>query len=137
MFQWYRDAKVCYAYLFDVPSHVDLHAENSLFTQSRWFTRGWTLQELLAPREVHFYGIEWAFLGAKKDLCYRIESITGIRSEFLQGQHLHYASIAERMFWASKRRTTRTEDIAYCLLGIFDVYVPLIYGEGSNAFVGL
>ncbi|KAJ4250937.1 hypothetical protein NW762_011587 [Fusarium torreyae] len=135
MFQWYRRASVCYTYLADIPADDDAWDPASKFFSSSWFRRGWTLQELLAPGELRFYDQEWNFMGSKADLSGEIETITGIPREFLLGWvDFHKASVAQRMSWASKRETKREEDIAYCLLGIFDVTMPMIYGEGRKAF---
>lgn len=106
----------------------------SAFTSSRWFTRGWTLQELLAPRDVRFYSMDWTFLGTKIELCNEISKITTISPPFLRGTNVQHASVAKRMSWASERKTTRVEDTSYCLLGIFGVHMPMLYGEGENAF---
>ena len=133
MFRWYQKAKTCYVYLADVPARGDPVFE-SAFTSSCWFTRGWTLQELLAPRDVRFYSMDWAFLGTKIELCDKISKITTINPPFLRGTNVQHASVAKRMSWASKRKTTRVEDISYCLLGIFGVHMPMLYGEGENAF---
>jgi hypothetical protein len=118
MFRYYRGAGVCYAYLSDVP-HADHPGFEIAFAQARWFKRGWTLQELLAPRDVIFFGKDWSLLGAKADKVDQISEITGIERGFLRGADLGLASVAKRMSWASERVTTRTEDQAYCLLGIF------------------
>ena len=133
MFRWYQEAKTCYVYLADVPTRWDPVFE-SAFTSSRWFTRGWTLQELLAPRDVRFYSMDWTFLGTKIELCDEISKITAISPSFLRGTDIRHASVAKRMSWASERKTTRVEDISYCLLGIFGVHMPMLYGEGENAF---
>ncbi|KAI8634213.1 heterokaryon incompatibility protein-domain-containing protein [Xylariaceae sp. FL1651] len=129
MFKWYENAAVCYVFLFDyVPGEVELGA-------CRWWTRGWTLQELLAPKNIIFYDAAWNFVGTKVSLIDSISKITGIHSEALSEDHDILARpVAERMSWASSRCTTRVEDIAYCLLGIFDVHIPLLYGEGHMAF---
>lgn len=135
MFKWYRDAAICYVYLADVPPGDEIHNPNSRFHTSRWFKRGWTLQELLAPLHLRFYDADWQFLSTKGELCEVIEDITGIPSPYLLGIHeLHHASIAQRLSWAASRVTKREEDIAYCLLGIFDIVMLMIYGEGHNAF---
>ncbi|KAH7311232.1 heterokaryon incompatibility protein-domain-containing protein, partial [Stachybotrys elegans] len=135
MFRWYRGAAVCYAYLSDVSGAEFMPKLHS----SRWFMRGWTLQELLAPKTVQFYNMDWNQIGTKADLCMEIEQITGIPQHYLLGlTELQEASVAQRMSWASKRTTTRTEDLAYCLLGIFDVSMPMVYGEGgAQAFFRL
>lgn len=135
MFKWYRDAAICYVYLADVPTGDEIHNPDSRFYSSRWFQRGWTLQELLAPLRLRFYDDDWLFLGTKGELCDVIEDITGIPSPYLLGIHeLHHASIAQRMSWAANRVTKREEDIAYCLLGVFGIVMSMIYGEGPNAF---
>ena len=140
MFRWYEKAKVCYAYLSDVSGDANLKKDVSEFVGSRWFTRGWTLQELVAPKSVLFYSRRytgWHFLGTKEDLCDHISAVTGIDTDTLYGAGLELASVARKMSWASHRETTRVEDTAYCLLGIFDVNMPLLYGEGKKAFLRL
>lgn len=133
MFRWYMDAAICYAYLSDVPANDNPRNSGSKFFSSRWFKRGWTLQELLAPPKLRFYNSEWCYLGTKGDMCVTIERITGIPSPFLLGiADLQAASVAQRMSWAAKRVTKRKEDIAYSLLGIFGVTMPMIYGEGGE-----
>lgn len=133
MFRWYQKAAVCYAYLSDVRDVSDL-------SSSAWFARGWTLQELIAPREVTFYAADWTQIGSRESLSAQIENICGVGEEYLVGDlkarmvRLRTASIARRMSWAASRNVLRTEDMAYCLLGIFDVNIPLIYGEGQKAF---
>jgi hypothetical protein len=133
MFRYYRQAGVCYAYLSDVPDTEHPGFEEA-FAHARWFKRGWTLQELLAPRDIIFFGKDWSRLGAKADMVDWLSEITGIERGFLRGAELGLASVAKRMSWASERVTTRTEDQAYCLLGIFDVFMSQLYGEGRNAF---
>lgn len=133
MFKWYERADRCYAFLQDV-SPETMH----LFPRSRWFTRGWTLQELLAPREVAFYSNKWRPLGSRRDLAIQIEQATSIPRHFLIGvASIFEASIAQRMCWAANRQTKRPEDIAYSLLGLFGVTMPMIYGEGDQAFFRL
>jgi hypothetical protein len=135
MFKWYQEAKVCYAYLADVPHYVDVDEKNSYFHRSRWFTRGWTLQELLAPRVLYFFTSDWKKLGSKTKLRKEISAITMIDEATLIGNaSISDSSIMNRMKWAASRQTTRTEDLAYCLLGIFHVSLPLLYGEGHKAF---
>ncbi|CZR65327.1 related to vegetatible incompatibility protein HET-E-1 [Phialocephala subalpina] len=139
MFRWYRDAAKCYVFLSDVPrADVDTtdHSHQlpleSAFRTSRWFTRGWTLQELIAPTSVEFFSENWELLGDRKSLERHICEITTIPIKALRGSPLAEFSATERMSWAETRQTTREEDMAYSLLGIFDVYMPLIYGEGRN-----
>jgi hypothetical protein len=139
MFRWYRNAAKCYVYLSDVSTGKNSRSSELLwessFGQSRWFTRGWTLQELLAPSSVEFFSREGKRIGDKRSLEIQIQHITGIPVQALQGNSLSEFSVDVRMSWAIKRKTTIEEDQAYCLLGIFDIYLPLIYGEGrENAF---
>lgn len=141
MFRWYQNAVKCYVYLSDVSTAKPNAYEFSEFTwessflESRWFTRGWTLQELLAPHSVEFFSQEGSRLGDKKSLERQIHKITGIATLALRGTPLEEFGIEERLSWAKSRRTTRREDKAYSLLGIFGIYMPLIYGEGEdNAF---
>jgi len=135
MFCWYQNAARCYVYLSDVSVNTHdgqaCHIEwESAFRNSRWFTRGWTLQELLAPKVVEFYSRDQVRLGDKKLFEHQIYEITGIPIEALRGRHLGSFSIEERLRWGKKRQTTEEEDKSYCLLGIFNVSMPLVYGEG-------
>ncbi|KAH6894580.1 heterokaryon incompatibility protein-domain-containing protein [Thelonectria olida] len=165
MFLWYNQSDVCYVYLEDA-SH------DSPIRNSRWFTRGWTLQELIAPTNVIFYDRNWVFINDRFSLAPELAEITGIAENVLRHGHASYPaqwshhtpsndfiphclscgsrwwsrihndglaqiSVAQRMSWASRRETTREEDIAYCLFGLFDVNLPLLYGEGENAFARL
>lgn len=142
MYRWYHDATVCYAHLADVqlPDDHQPGQKPEGFTDSVWFTRGWTLQELIAPSTLVFVDVAWKEIGFKVDppLCAAISSHTGIPQTILKGvDPPDSASVAERMFWASSRETTRTEDIAYCLMGLFGVHMPMLYGEGEKAFTRL
>ena len=139
MFRWYRDSKKCYVYLSDVSGSTSNNSNNShqqpsesAFRASRWFTRGWTLQELLAPTSVEFFSREGERLGDKKTLELQIHHITNIPIKALQGTPLSYFNIQERLLWAEFRQTTHGEDKVYSMLGIFNVYMPLIYGEGRE-----
>ncbi|KAG8160143.1 hypothetical protein KVR01_009679 [Diaporthe batatas] len=143
MFRWYRDAAICYAYLGDVSGSEDQSefgdGDNqpdvgSSFARSRWFTRGWTLQELLAPSEVVFLAADWSEIGTKKSLRGAVSHITGISEKVLHECLWDEYSVAQKMSWAASRQTTRLEDEAYCLMGLFDVNMPLLYGEGRKAF---
>ena len=134
MFRWYAEAGECYAYLSDV-YWIESSQLKHGFAQSAWFTRGWTLQELLAPSDVIFFDCKWNCIGKKKELLVEIAAVTGIAVKYLID--LQTASVATKMSWVSKRQTSRVEDIAYCLLGIFDVNMPLLYGEGKKAFLRL
>lgn len=142
MFRWYHDAARCYVFLSDVPgpSQESIAATGApgceqAFRGSRWFTRGWTLQELLAPGASSFFSQEWALLGDRDQLKHCISEVTGIPVSALGGASLDSFSIDDRLSWSSRRQTTHKEDRAYSLLGMFDVFMPLIYGEGEeNAF---
>jgi hypothetical protein len=136
MFQWYQDAARCYVYLSDV-SKPDTGADDGKaweesFRASRWFTRGWTLQELIAPRRVDFFSLEGQRLGSKLTLETKIHDITGIAKNALRGDALSNFSIKERRSWAERRNTMIEEDGAYCLIGIFDVSMVPNYGERKN-----
>ncbi|RKL35723.1 hypothetical protein BFJ70_g7897 [Fusarium oxysporum] len=153
MFAWYSKADICYAYLSDVPTFKPISYAKE-FRQSRWFKRGWTLQELLAPDCVVFYAADWSRIGTRSTLVRDIAEATGIGIRYLSSDPktatatqenwsevrspvCHEASIAERMSWLSRRETTRIEDMAYCMLGIFGIHMPLVYGEGPRAFLRL
>jgi hypothetical protein len=145
MFRWYRDATQCYVYLNDVSvsdSFENTESPQSTwetgFRNSRWFTRGWTLQELIAPVSVIFFSREGERLGDKKSLEAQIHDVTGVDVGVLRGTSpLFLYDVHERMSWAAKRWTTIQEDKAYSLLGIFNIHLPIIYGEGENAFIRL
>ncbi|CAJ2501622.1 Uu.00g044750.m01.CDS01 [Anthostomella pinea] len=151
MYNWYKDSAICYAYLEDVSAQDDVE---SSMRKSRWFTRGWTLQELLAPSRLVYYDGNWLPLGSGTEKRTLVLQITGIPESYLSDElseelsderfneyidikDLSRASIAQRMSWLSRRQTTRVEDMAYCMLGIFDLNMPLLYGEGSKAFLRL
>ncbi|OAA41408.1 HET domain protein [Metarhizium rileyi] len=140
MFRLYKDAEICYAYLADVHcSSFDSGNISKQLMTSKWFTRGWTLQELLAPKKVVFLNKSWTLVGTRTSLQGKIEALTGIETEVLNSfepENLEAASLATRLSWASQRRTTKPEDETYCLLGIFAVHMPLSYGEGrAGAFL--
>ena len=144
MFRWYHKSARCYVYLSDVSAHDERSDQQSelasggIFSESRWFKRGWTLQELLAPKSVEFFSREGQRLGDKMSHELQIQRITGIPTTALRGKPLKQFSIDERFLWAAGRDTTKAEDKTYCLLGIFGVHLSLIYGEGStNAFLRL
>jgi hypothetical protein len=143
MFKWYQKSQVCYVYLSDINDTPELRRGNGEgddpLLRSRWFTRGWTLQELLAPSSVQFFSQSWSLFGTKSgesgDVSFvtRLSAITGIPSVVLQchGQ-IRNQAVAWRMSWASRRQTTREEDVAYSLMGLFDVNMPILYGEGGE-----
>ncbi|KAI0744065.1 heterokaryon incompatibility protein-domain-containing protein [Daedaleopsis nitida] len=141
MFAWYANADVCYAFLDDVDDEEGPHSASnkpSQLSQSNWFSRGWTLQELIAPMYVVFLSRHWRTLGTKHGLADLLEQVTGVDTAVLRHQRsLDDVSIARRMSWASRRHTTRVEDRAYSLMGLFGVHMPTIYGEGTHAFVRL
>jgi hypothetical protein len=145
MFRWYRKAAKCYVYLSDVSTHNSDENDRfsgltweSAFRKSRWFTRGWTLQELIAPVSVESFSGEGKRLGDKKSLEQQVHEVTGIPINALQGSPLSQFSVSERISWAENRETKRKEDKAYSLMGIFDIHMPLIYGEGrEKAFIRL
>ncbi|KAI1439864.1 HET-domain-containing protein [Annulohypoxylon stygium] len=144
MFQLYKGSYICYAYLSDlsVRNVQDFYKEKASIKEElsrcRWFSRGWTLQELIAPDIVNFYDQDWNLVGSKEFYKQEISIITGIDSAVLvKRKPLSDVPVGRRMSWASKRETKRIEDIAYCLLGIFDVNMPMIYGEGRKAFTRL
>lgn len=154
MFRWYGGSQVCLVHLADVDAPAQRVAAGprdvmtgsvepailcdelrQQFRESRWFTRGWTLQELLAPRHLLFLSRDWNLLGNLPWLVDDVDKATGIPTRFLLKElKLHTASIAQRMAWAAGRKTTRVEDMAYCLMGLFNINMPLLYGEGSRAF---
>ncbi|PQM43883.1 hypothetical protein VE01_10779 [Pseudogymnoascus verrucosus] len=157
MFQWYRQAAVCYVYLNDMHITTPAFEVYSQLLGSRWFKRGWTLQELIASDLRVVFSSTWVKIGLSSkerlelpkfrikesfyaqipDITQHLCHITGIPIDILQGDSLEQTSIAQRMSWAAYRETTRVEDEAYCLLGIFDVNMPLLYGEGRRAFLRL
>ncbi|KAF4539550.1 uncharacterized protein LTHEOB_9939, partial [Lasiodiplodia theobromae] len=138
MFRWYQNADKCYVYLSDVsrgPSDGDedgLQIWKPEFRGSRWFTRGWTLQELIAPASVEFFSREWINLGSKSSMEQTIHERTGVAIDALRGAPLSQFTMDERFMWAEGRTTKRDEDAVYCLLGIFDIQMPLLYGEGRE-----
>ncbi|KAF1959925.1 HET-R [Byssothecium circinans] len=141
MFLWYRKAARCYVYLSDVSTakrkaNSDTSEWKSTFQRSRWFTRGWTLQELLAPRAVEFFSRQHQRLGDKVSLRSQIHEITGIPERALQGEPLSQFSVNDRLSWITDRETKLEEDKAYSLLGIFGVSVPPFYGEGIGRALG-
>ncbi|KAF3805017.1 Vegetative incompatibility protein HET-E-1 [Colletotrichum gloeosporioides] len=137
MFRYYQEAVSCFVYLADVVYSDPSKPVDTSFERSRWFTRGWTLQELIAPTDLVFFDKEWQRIETKVNLASRIYTTTKVDEITLISGDWSGASIARRMSWASTRETTRLEDIAYCLLGLFNVHMPLLYGEGSRAFIRL
>jgi len=137
MFKWYRNADRCYVYLSDVPDPKDpTSTAESAFPLSRWFTRGWTLQELIAPSLVYFYSRTGQLLGSKDSKIEQIHRITGIDIGALQGHDLSGFEVNTRLLWMTGRQTTIEEDAAYCLMGIFNIHMALYYGEGRQKALG-
>ena len=154
MFRWYERAEVCFAFIKDLPRALDddragyrdttgvgdgrvVRPSFARLRECRWFKRGWTLQELIAPARVLFYDEDWLFRGDRTDLQTGLADITGVDASALRREArrpLKDFPLAHRMAWAAGRQTTRPEDLAYCLMGIFDVNMPLLYGEGPKAF---
>jgi len=140
MYRWYENAQVCYAYLHDVPgpsfptaSDKERHPDFNGWPE--WFSRGWTLQELIAPSNVQFFNEDWKRIGDKKTLAPTLVGITGIPQHILiHGLHGNRPCVAQIMSWAAHRKTTRVEDRAYSLMGLLDVNMPMLYGEGKKAF---
>jgi hypothetical protein len=156
MFAWYKQAKLCFVYLSDISKETsglqDLEEEEipspnehlperfSEFAASRWFTRGWTLQELLAPDNVLFFDGSWRLLGQRRSLIRLLSIITRIDHKVLMypgDLHSSAISVAAKMSWASKGATKLIEHRAYSLLGIFGVHIPLLYGEDAHTFIML
>ena len=142
IFRWYQHAERCYVYLSDVSTterkRGDKKAQSmweQAFRQSIWFTRSWTLQELIAPASVRFFSREGFFLGDKLSLEQQIHEATGIALTALRGSPMSHFTVAERLSWTSRRSTTREEDLVYSLLGLFGITMPLLYGESRAAFV--
>ncbi|KAI6097099.1 heterokaryon incompatibility protein-domain-containing protein, partial [Pisolithus croceorrhizus] len=140
MYRWYQDARVCYAYLNDLdestfPTERKFETFDKSYGWPEWFMRGWTLQELIAPKQIEFFNKGWAPIGNKRHLAPVLENITkipcGVLRDGLAGKRL---SVAQIMSWAADRKTTRVEDRAYSLMGLFEVNMPMVYGEGKKAF---
>jgi tetratricopeptide (TPR) repeat protein len=132
MFRWYQNAVKCYVFLADVSTPTSEDDRDSQLRKSRWFTRGWTLQELIAPQCVEFFSQQGEQLGDRKSLEQQIHQVTGISIHALRGEPLSHFTIDERMSWAANRTTKRPEDKVYSLLGIFDIHMEAIYGEGEH-----
>ncbi|KAK8041913.1 HET-domain-containing protein [Apiospora rasikravindrae] len=143
MFRYYELSTICFVYLSDLQSDASIGPDPDpkpppSFSKCRWLTRGWTLQELIAPHNLKFYDESWSLRGSKDGWAGPLAEITGIQPGALSPKRqLDNYSVAARFSWAAKRETTRKEDLAYCMLGIFGVYMPLLYGESENAFLRL
>jgi hypothetical protein len=139
MFRWYENSKICYAFLSDASGA----SKGDDFPECRWFKRGWTLQELLAPATIEFYDRDYRLIGTRDSLAHEIVDASKIdrrvltAPEWKRAESLRNTCVARKMSWASRRQTAKVEDLAYCLLGLFDVNMPLLYGEGQKAFLRL
>ncbi|KIJ59666.1 hypothetical protein HYDPIDRAFT_100297, partial [Hydnomerulius pinastri MD-312] len=139
MYHWYSSSALTIVYLSDVPSP----SQSGMLAHSIWNTRGWTLQEFLASSTVRFYDQQWTpYLNSSENsanhkesvaVMAELETVTGISAEALLAFHPGPSAIREKLRLASSRTTTREEDVAYSLFGIFDVWVPPNYGEGNKA----
>ncbi|KAF5371729.1 hypothetical protein D9758_003400 [Tetrapyrgos nigripes] len=135
MYFYYHNSTVCYAYLVDVytPKYKHESSQAGLWSHSKWFTRGWSLQELLAPRKVVFFNADWELIGDKAQLKYSISRLTGIPRSVLDGSSpIEDVNIEERMTWCAGRQTTKPPDLAYCLLGILGVFMVPDYTEDAR-----
>lgn len=145
MFLWYHHSLLCVTFLHDVELNPDhLPTDPRIFDSSDkngpagWFSRGWTLQELLAPRMMEFYDNNWTLMGTKADLQSSLSKLTGIDETYLAGtDDFRNACVATKMSWMAKRTTTLEEDLAYSMISIFGVNMPAMYGEGPRAFTRL
>ncbi|KAL4072833.1 heterokaryon incompatibility protein-domain-containing protein [Scleroderma yunnanense] len=139
MYRWYEDSKVCYAYLHDVPGTSFPTYDESTYPNSNgypeWFSRGWTLQEMIAPNNLQFFNKHWQSIGDKERHAKELKCITGVPRHILtDGLSSNRPCVAQIISWAAHRMTTRVEDRAYSLLGLLDVNMPMLYGEGKKAF---
>jgi hypothetical protein len=142
MYRWYASSEVCYAYLSDVTASLRIRnsAASSAILYSEWFRRGWTLQELLAPEQLVFLDSQWFQLCSRESQAALLREALGIPKTILESGFKHTSDkpyVADIMTWANDRKITHIEDRAYSLLGLFDVHMPLLYGEGEKAFVRL
>lgn len=151
MFQWYSEADLCLVYLADFDANATDSELDTMLRRARWFSRGWTMQEIIAARAANFYDGSWCQFGTRRSLSRVLASITNIDKEVFtpplppQGLDaldirdlLDAIPVGRRMSWAAGRQTTRPEDVAYCLLGLFQINMPMLYGEGGErAFIRL
>ena len=140
MFRWYENSRVCYAYFHDLSDEVfPTVCDEQKYPHSNgwpeWFSRGWTLQEMIAPTNVRFFNKSWQPIGDKIKLASTLSEITRVPEHILtDGLPSNRPCVAQIMSWAANRKTTRVEDWAYSLLGLLDVNMPMLYGEGKKAF---
>ena len=140
MYRWYENSRICYVYLHDVHgSSFPIARDDAKYPKSNgwpeWFSRGWTLQEMIAPKDVQFFDKDWHPIGDKRTLLYILEVITRVPQDILKGGlSSNRPCVAQIMSWAANRMATRVEDRAYSLMGLLDVNMPMLYGEGKKAF---
>jgi len=140
MYRWYENSRICYAYLHDVHgSSFPVASDYARYSKSKgwpeWFSRGWTLQEMIASRDVQFFNKDWHPIGDKRTLSPILEYVTQVPQHILkEGLSSNRPCVAQIMSWAANRTTTRVEDRAYSLMGLLDVNMPMMYGEGKKAF---
>lgn len=143
MYRYYKSARRCYVYLADVHPSTTVDQLNEALLSSQWFTRGWTLQELIAPPTCCFFASDWSLLGHKDrsaeslPFVRKLSTASGVPDDVLRDAYrLRFYCVAQKMSWASKRKTKRPEDRAYSLMGIFDINMPILYGEGQEKAFG-
>ena len=140
MYRWYKNSAMCYAYLHNLASSsFPIVGDDERYPDSRgwleWFSCGWMLQEMIAPQNVQFFNKDWHPIGDKRTLSLILENITHIPQHILnEGLSSNRPCVAQIMSWAADRMTTRVEDRAYSLMGLLDVNMPMLYGEGKKAF---
>jgi len=141
MYRWYKLCSRCVVFLADaapiLPGTLLVDHFQGVLQNCRWITRGWTLQELVAPRYISFYDCNWAYICDKREVLTPLEYVTGIPAKVLHSGSFANESVAQKMSWAANRSTSRIEDTAYSLMGLFDIHMPMLYGEGERAFIRL
>jgi heterokaryon incompatibility protein (HET) len=138
MFSWYQSASVCFAYMHEVSNNnqrLKWTEDNAVVRKTpEWFTRGWTLQELLAPKKLLLSDQDWNCIGDRENCAQVITKFTGIPLSALCGKDIQSYSYADRLAWAKGRQTTEPEDRVYSLLGLLGVSLPAVgYGIGLKA----
>ncbi|KAF1996314.1 hypothetical protein P154DRAFT_386480, partial [Amniculicola lignicola CBS 123094] len=135
MYRWYQLSEICLVHLAGVfHSNATKNSFEELLSASKWKTRGWALQELIAPRQMIFYDDGWEELATKRSGLQALSAVTGVPQIVLETRDLSICSVAQKMSWAAGRSTTRVEDRAYSLMGLFDIHLPMLYGEGKKSF---
>ncbi|KIM57281.1 hypothetical protein SCLCIDRAFT_1143588, partial [Scleroderma citrinum Foug A] len=136
MYQWYENSRICYVYLHDVHYPFFPTTLHNMYHKSNgwpeWFSCGWTLQEMIVPRDVQFFNKDWHPISDKRSLSHILEHITGVPQHVLkEGLFSNCPCIAQIMSWAASQRMTRVEDRAYSLMGLLDMNMLMLYGEGK------